>query len=185
MVEIASKSQLRLSFLRWALFLVPLIVLLGWLSGQFSGSGEENRWYLALTKPDLNPPGWVFPVVWTTLYILIGLALSMVANARGASGRAVAIVFFIAQLIGNLLWSPLFFGMHQVSTALLLIGAIFLLSLITAILFSSIRKAAGWLMVPYLVWLAFAGYLNFQIDQLNPDAETLVVPAATSQIELR
>ena len=184
MVEIASKSQLRMSFLRWALFIVPAILLLGWLSGQWSGSGAENRWYMALAKPDMTPPGWVFPVVWTILYILMGLSLSMILHARGATGRGVAITFFCVQLAGNLLWSPLFFKMHQVSNALYLIGFILILTILTTIIFARIRKGAAWLLVPYMVWLSIAATLNFQIDQLNPDAETLVVPAATSQIAI-
>ena len=184
MVEIASKSQLRMSYLRWALFLVPLILLLGWFSGQIAPSGEENRWYMALSKPETTPPGWVFPVVWTTLYILMGLAVSMVANARGAPGRPLAIALFVVQLAFNLIWTPLFFGMHQVGAALWLIVAMFLVAFVTTILFARIRKAAGWLMVPYLAWLVVAGLLNWQIDRLNPDAETLVVPAMTSQIEI-
>lgn len=184
MVEIASKTQLRMSFLRWALFLVPLILLLGWLSGQWSGSGEENRWYSALIKPEMTPPGWAFPLVWTILYVLMGLALAMIFNARGASGRPLAIFLFIVQLIANLIWSPLFFGMHQVGAALWLIVFIFVTAFATTIMFANIRKAAGWLMVPYLAWLVVAGILNWQIDRLNPDAETLVVPAITSQIEI-
>lgn len=182
MVELASKSQLRMSFLRWALFIVPLILLLGWFSGQWSGSGEQNSWYAALTKPETTPPGWVFPVVWTTLYILMGLALSMVLHARGAVGRGLAMALFVAQLLLNLFWSPLFFRMHQVTTAFYVILAIFVLATLTTVLFGRIRKVAAWMMVPYLAWLVIAAALNFQIDRLNPDAETLYVPAVSSQI---
>lgn len=173
-----------MSFLRWALFIVPLILLLGWLSGQWAGSGSENRWYAALAKPDTTPPDWSFGVVWTILYILMGLALAMILHARGANGRLLAIALFVVQLVGNLLWSPLFFGMHQVGAALWLLIAIFVLAFITTLLFARIRTAAGWLLVPYLAWLVVAGILNYQIDTLNPDAETLVVPAATTQIQI-
>ena len=183
MVEIASQSQLRMSFLRWALFIVPAILLLGFLSGQYSGSGEENRWYMELAKPAITPPGWVFPVVWTSLYIMMGLSLSMILHARGAKGRGLAVTLFILQLIGNLLWSPLFFAMHQVSQALILVIGILLLAIVTTFLFARIRKAAAWLLVPYMAWLTVASLLNYQIDVLNPDAETLVVPAAATQID--
>jgi tryptophan-rich sensory protein len=184
MVEIASRSQLRMSFLRWALFTVPLILLLGWFGGNLATSGEENRWFAALDKPDIFPPGWMFGVVWTILYILMGLALAMVLNARGARGRTLAVILFAVALLGNLTWTPLFFGMHQVGAALWLIIFIFLIAFVATILFARIRKAAGWLMVPYLAWLVVAALLNWQIDVMNPDAETLVVPAATSQIEI-
>ena len=85
---IASKGQLRMSFLRWAIVIVPLTLLLGFASGRSVPSGSENGWYQALAKPELTPPGWVFPVAWTTLYILIGLALAMgVASRSRCSSR--------------------------------------------------------------------------------------------------
>ena len=87
MVEIASKSQLRMSFLRWALFVVPALLLLGWFASQWSGAGMENRWYAALAKPDWTPAPLVFPIVWNILYIMMGLSLAMILNARGAAGR--------------------------------------------------------------------------------------------------
>jgi tryptophan-rich sensory protein len=179
---IASKGQLRMSFLRWAIVIVPLILLLGFASGRVVPSGSENGWYMALAKPELNPPGWVFPVVWTTLYIMIGLALAMIVHARGANGRGVAIGLFAAQFLLNLSWTPLFFGAHKVRLALFVIIAILFLAIATTVAFSRIRKGAAWLMVPYLVWLSFAGVLNWRIDQLNPDAERLVPGAQTSQM---
>ena len=98
--------------------------------------------------------------------------------------RGFALLLFFGQLIANFAWSPLFFGMHQVTTALYLIIFILMVTIATAFAFAPIRKAAAWLLVPYMVWLSFAAILNFQIDQLNPDAENkgVVVPAATSQI---
>ena len=182
MNQIASKGQLRMSLLRWILFTVPLIILLGFLSGQIAGSGEENRWFNALTKPEAQPPGWLFGVAWTILYAMMGTAFAMILHARGAPMRGIAIVLFLIQLALNLCWSPLFFGMHQVSAAFWLLVIIFLTALGTTVAFGRIRKAAAWLMVPYLAWLCFAGFLNIQIDRLNPGAETLVVPAARSQI---
>jgi translocator protein len=96
---------------------VPAVVLLGFISGQMSNSGYENRWFAALSKPDIIPPGWVFGAVWSVLYILLGIALAMILFARGAKGRFVALALFFAQLGLNLLWSPLFFAAHQVSLA--------------------------------------------------------------------
>jgi translocator protein len=182
--QIASKGQLRVSFLRWALVTVPAVVLLGFISGQMSNSGYENRWFAALSKPDIIPPGWVFGAVWSVLYILLGIALAMILFARGAKGRFVALALFFAQLGLNLLWSPLFFAAHQVSLAFWLILLILALSIATTVAFSPVRKAAAWLLVPYLVWLSFAAILNFKIDQMNPDAETLVPEAPSTQIVL-
>lgn len=182
MNQIASKGQLRMSLLRWILFTVPLVVLLGFLSGQIAGSGEENRWFSALAKPDAQPPGWVFGVAWTILYIMMGTAFAMVLHARGAPLRGVAIVLFLIQYALNLFWSPLFFGMHQVTAAFWLLLIILAVAISTTFVFGRVRKAAAWLMVPYLTWLSFAGILNKQIDWLNPEAETLVVPAARTQI---
>jgi len=179
---IASKGQLRVSFLRWAVFTVPLILLLGFASGRAVPAGSDNSWYVALQKPALTPPGWVFPVAWTSLYILLGLAVAMILHARGARGRALALTTFAVQFVLNLAWTPLFFGMHQVGTALLVIVAILIVSTITTVLFGRIRPLAAWLMVPYLVWISFAGVLTWRIGQLNPDAETLVPAAHTSQM---
>ncbi|HEY9091807.1 TspO/MBR family protein [Parasphingorhabdus sp.] len=182
MNQIASNGQLRMSLFRWILFVVPVVVLLGFLSGQIAGSTEDNRWFQALVKPDIMPPGWAFGAAWTVLYIMMGTALAMILHARGAPLRGVAVTLFVIQFILNLLWSPLFFGMHQVTAGFWLIIAIFISAFATTMAFGRVRKAAAWLMIPYLAWLCFAGILNRQIGELNPHAETLVVPAATSQI---
>ncbi|MEZ5707999.1 MAG: TspO/MBR family protein [Blastomonas sp.] len=176
MNEIASPLQLRMAFLRWALFFVPLFVLLGFASAMLAGSGEENRWFAALAKPDAQPPGWVFGVAWTFLYILTGLAFTLVFCARGARLRGLALILFVAQFALNLFWSPYFFGMHQVTGAFYLIILILVVAMATTMAFGRIRALAAWFMVPYLAWLCFAAILNKQIDTLNPDAETLIVP---------
>lgn len=179
---IASKGQLRMSLARWALVCVPLVVLLGFLSSRSVPTGNDNRWYSALVKPALTPPDWLFPVAWSTFYIMIGFALAMILNARGARGRGLAVALFAGQLGLNLAWSPLFFGAHLVGWALLTIVGMLLLSIATTFQFARIRRTAAWLMVPYLVWLSFATGLNWRIGQLNPDAETLVPGARTSQV---
>lgn len=182
MSEIASRGQLRMSFLRWAAVTVPAILLLGFLSGRLVPAGDANPWYAALRKPALTPPGWMFPVAWTLLYILIGLALAMVLNARGARGRALAIGLFAVQFAGALAWMPLFFGAHRVGAAALLIGAMVIVAVAATVAFARIRRAAGWLMVPYLAWISFAGVLTVSIGRLNPDAETLAPGGSTSQM---
>lgn len=179
---IASRAQLRMSFLRWAVVTVPAIVLLGFLSGRSVAAGDDSAWYVALSKPAFTPPGWVFPVAWTILYVLMGLAVAMILNARGARGRGRALAVFALQLAMNLAWTPLFFGEHKVGAALALLVAILVCAAISAWLFARIRVQAAWLMLPYLAWLCFAGALNFEIDRMNPDAETLAPGTTTSQI---
>jgi len=173
MTGIASQSQLRMSFLRYALFTVPAIVLLGTLSGTLSGSGAGNGWFEALRKPPLMPPGWVFGAAWTILYILIGLSLAMVLHARGAEKRQRALALFAIQLLLNYAWSPVFFGWHMVGPALSIIAAMIVGTIALILVAWRIRVVAGLLLYPYLGWLVFAGLLNFQIIQLNPDAPTL------------
>lgn len=174
MTAIASRSQLRMSFLRYALITVPAILLLGTLSGRASNSGYGNAWFDALEKPAIMPPSWAFPVAWTILYILLGLALALILHARGARGRGLAVTLFLVQLALNLAWSPIFFAAHQVWTAFFVIVAMFVLAALTGWLFARIRKAAGLLMLPYLAWLLFAATLNWQIAQANPRAAELV-----------
>lgn len=169
MSGLASPAQIRNSFLRWAVVSVPLILLLGSLSGSISGSSSRNAWFIGLAKPAFMPPGWAFGVAWTVLYILMGLAAAIILNARGAHGRPAALTLFLIQLVLNLAWSPLFFGAHQMTAALWLLIAILLFALLTTFAFARIRPLAAWAMGPYLLWLCFAGVLNWSIIQLNPD----------------
>ena len=173
-----------MAYLRWAVVTVPLILLLGFASSRLAPAGKANAWYAALTKGPANPPDWAFPIAWTALYVLMGMALAIVLNARGARGRSAAIALFVFQLALNLVWSPLFFGAHQVTVGLMVIVAMFLVATATTFLFGTIRSSAGWLMVPYLAWLGFAAGLSWDIHRLNPDAETLVPSGATAHMRL-
>ena len=184
MTGIASRSQLRMSFLRYALVTVPLVLLLGTLSGTVAGSGYGNPWFDALVKPGLMPPGWVFGAAWTLLYICLGLSLALILHAKGARGRKVAVGIFLAQLMLNYAWSPIFFAAHQVGLAFIVIVLMIILSAVAALLFARIRRAAGLLMVPYLLWLFFAAFLTWQIGQLNPNAAQLVPPQASADIPI-
>jgi tryptophan-rich sensory protein len=146
---------------------VPAILLLGFTSGWLSNSGYGNPWFDTLRKPDFMPPAWAFPVAWTTLYILIGVAVARAIRGDGPS-RTAALVLFTVQLALNLAWSPVFFGLHQARAALVIIVAMILLVAITIPLFWRICRAAGALMIPYLAWLVFAATLNAAIIRLNP-----------------
>lgn len=184
MNEIASKGQLRWSFARWSFVTIPLILLLGFGAGAVVPSGDASPWYQALSKPAWQPPGWAFPVVWSILYILMGIAIAMILNARGARGRGIAIALFVVQLAVNLSWTIVFFGLHLVSFAAIEILVILALAIATTFAFGRVRRQAAWLMVPYLAWLSFATILAFEIDRRNPYGESLVPAGATTQIQL-
>lgn len=176
---IASRGQLRWSFGRWAIVTVPLVLLLGFVSGRTVAGGSDNRWYVALAKPPLNPPDWLFPVAWSLLYVLLGLALAIVLNARGARWRWPAVAMFAVEIVGLMAWQPLFFGAHEVLGAFVLIAVLLFWGIATTIVFGRVRQAAAWLMVPFLVWVGFAAVLNWSLHRLNPDAER-VAPGATA-----
>lgn len=184
MREIASKGQLRLAYLRWAVVTVPFILLLGFTSARLVPSGSSNPWYVALIKPDDMPPEWAFPVAWTVIYVLMGLALAMIINARGSTLRGPALVLFAVQMAANLAWTPIFFGMHQVTTALAVLGVLAVLVLLTILLFGRIRLGAALLLLPYLAWVCYASFLLYQIHQLNPEAASLVSSGASDQIQI-
>jgi tryptophan-rich sensory protein len=184
MSEIASRGQLRLAYLRWAMVTVPFILLLGFISARFYPAGSQSGWYVALTKPAMTPPNIAFPIAWTVIYILAGLAVAMILNARGARLRVPALILFAVQMVVNLAWSPVFFGLHQVTTALILLYVLAVLVLACIILFARIRVGAALLMVPYLAWICYAGVVLYQIDQLNPNAQGLVSSGSSDQIIL-
>jgi tryptophan-rich sensory protein len=179
---IASKGQLRWAFWRWAIVTVPLVLLLGFWSGNLAPSGNENAWYAALAKPALTPPGWLFPVAWTTLYTLLGLAVAIVLNARGARWRWPAVAMFATEIAALMVWSPLFFGAHKVLAAFGLICFLVLWGIATTVIFGRVRPLAAWLMVPFLVWISFAAMLNLGIHRLNPDAEAVAPGGRTTQM---
>lgn len=178
MTGLASKSQLRMSFLRIALVTVPAVLLLGTVSGQIAGSGYGNPWFDALDKPAFMPPGWVFGIAWTILYVLLGLVLAMLIHARGARRRGAAIGLFLVQLAANYAWTPLFFALHRVDAALWLIFAMIAATLAVALLAWPIRRAAALLLLPYLAWLGLAAALTAEIGRLNPGAVAPAPPSA-------
>lgn len=170
MTELASPGQLRAAFLRWALFVVPGIMFLGYFSGKLAGSGAGNPWFMDLVKPAIYPPPATFGIVWSALYLLMGIALTLVITARGAPQRGLAIGLFVLQFVLNLAWSPLFFGMHQIAAALGLLVAIDVAVIATVAVFRKVRPLAAWLLLPYLVWVMFATLLNWQFLSANPGA---------------
>lgn len=165
---LASSGQLRASFMRWALVCVPVVVLLGFLSGKVSQSGPENPWFAGLVKPAVYPPPATFAIVWTVLFTLMGLALAFVLSARGARGRGVAVLAFVVQFALCLAWSPVFFGAHMLTGSLIVIALLDVAVVVTLGVFWRVRPKAALLMLPYLAWILFATYLNFAFLQANP-----------------
>jgi tryptophan-rich sensory protein len=184
MTELASSGQLRAAFLRWALVLVPGMVMLGFVSSMVSGSGPANPWFEGLDKPAIYPPPQVFGIVWSVLYAMMGLALTVIMTARGAWGRGQAVIVFIVQLLMNLAWSPVFFGAHQITGALVVIGVLDVAVIVTIWLFWRVRPLAGALLLPYLAWILFATVLNWQFLQANPLADGQRGAAAVQRIQL-
>ena len=168
MVEQARED--RAAWWRTALWTVPLIVGLGTLSGVLSNSGFGNPWFDALEKPSFMPPGWTFGLAWTTLYTMLGLALALVLNEPASKERTGALLIFATQLLLNFAWSPIFFAAHDITTARSVIVAMLILAAVAAGKFRRLRPLAGWLLVPYLMWLIFAAALTDQIGRLNPGA---------------
>lgn len=185
MSEIALPGQLRAAFLRWALFLVPGVLLLGFFSGAAANSGPGNLWFDGLVKPGIYPPPQTFGIVWSVLYVMMGFALSLVASARGAPGRGLAVGAFVFQLLLNLAWSPLFFGAHQISAALALLGVLAVALAGTIVLFHKVRPMAAYLMLPYLGWVLFASVLNWQFLQLNPEADGAAGGEVVTSVEFQ
>jgi benzodiazapine receptor len=184
MNRLASPAQLRASFFRWALFIVPLVLLLGFLSGMVAGSTAGNPWFAALAKPGTYPPPATFGIVWTALYAMMGVALALVCAAWGARFRTGAIVLFIVQLLINLAWSPVFFALHEIKIALAVLLALDVTVLVTVGLFWRVRRLAAWLLVPYVLWILFATVLNWQFLELNPQADGANTSYAVQRIEL-
>lgn len=150
-------------------FLICLVIPLaiGFL-GSFFTRESVNTWYTTLVKPELNPPNQIFAPVWTTLYILMGIASYLVwSKRRIVTGYAWAARIYFLQLLLNLMWSYLFFYRRQVDMALIEIGILLIVILVNAIIFYRISKWAGLLYLPYILWVGFASYLTYSIFILN------------------
>ena len=147
------------------IFNLALPLAVGGLSALISG-GMGN--YKIMNQPPLSPPGWVFPIVWTILYLLMGYAAYRVTQS-GADPALIskALLFYWAQLALNFLWSPVFFGLQWYLVAFFILVAMWVLIYITMNLFYKTDKLAGDLLIPYLLWVTFAGYLNFGVFLLN------------------
>lgn len=153
--------------INWKPLLIALAIPLavGGLATLLSGGMAD---YKALEQPPLSPPGWVFPVVWTVLYLLMGYASYRVYTAGMSPALTKkALRFYAAQLALNFLWPIVFFGFEWYLAAFVILVALWVLILMTLRLFTAIDETAGDLLIPYLLWVTFAGYLNLGVYLLN------------------
>ncbi len=155
--------------LRNKIFIVAACALVCLAAGTASGLTtitEIKTWYVSIQKPSWNPPNWIFGPVWSTLYVLMGIALGLVI-IQPKGNRRMAITLFAIQFVLNMAWSFIFFKMHNITLALAEIAAMWVMILATIVTFSKINKTAAWLLVPYISWVSFASLLTFTIWRLN------------------
>jgi tryptophan-rich sensory protein len=124
-----------------------------------------DDWYLNLNKSSLSPPGYMFGIAWTILYILMSTSVWIIWEKE--KKITLPIILYIIQLILNLAWSPVFFKYRQINVALFLLLFIWMLVFTIIVLFYSINKTASLLLMPYLIWLSFAFYLNYYVVKNN------------------
>lgn len=163
---------------------IAISELAGVIGAFFTTPAIASGWYAALARPAFSPPSWVFGPVWVTLYALMGIAAFLVwrrgeiaasprqqflENEGGASrnDRRTALGIFGVQLFLNALWSIIFFGLRSPGWALVDIVALWLAIVLTIVAFARLSKPAAWLLVPYILWVSFAMYLNYAIWALN------------------
>jgi benzodiazapine receptor len=145
-------------------FLVFTLAI-GFVAGQVTAPNIPT-WYADLAKPSFNPPNWVFAPVWTTLYVFIAVAAWRIWLKAGWRARGLAL--WLIQLALNFAWSFLFFGAHAPGAALADLVVLWLAIISTIAVFWRTDRAAGLLLMPYLLWVSFAGVLNYWVWQLNP-----------------
>ncbi len=149
---------------------------LGWFAVTFiaaalgsTASIEASAFYAELVQPTWSPPAWLFGPVWTSLFTLMAIAAALVWRSGGFRAHGTALGLYVGQLVLNALWSWLFFAWHLGGIAFLEVVLLWLAIAATMVLFWRARPLAGLLLVPYLLWVAFAAVLNFTLWQLNPE----------------
>lgn len=140
-----------------------LCLTLGMLSG-YSVQVSDSLWYASLSKPPFNPPAWIFGPVWTLLYFMMGVAFGMLWKDRVKNQRLILI--FITQFIFNVLWSPIFFYYQNIGWAFLDLCALWI-TLVVFMFVARSQRVILFLFSPYILWVTFAGLLNFSIYKMN------------------
>jgi translocator protein len=152
----------------WKLIISVLMVEIIGILGSFSTMSSIPNWYAALTKPAFNPPSWIFGPVWTILYLMIGISFYLVWTSKiKASRKIYAYWIFWIQLLLNGIWTPVFFGMHNLLGGLVIITLLWISIILNMLAFYQISKTSAYLLVPYWLWVSFASALNFSLWWLN------------------
>jgi benzodiazapine receptor len=156
--------------MRWLVLGLWIIgcLAVGAIGGRWTAP-EILGWYRTITRPSFNPPGWIFGPVWTTLYILMGIAAWLVSQAPDSRSRSIGLALFVFQLALNLAWSWIFFHKHAIGSAALEVVVLWCAIGATTLVFSRVTASAAWLMAPYWAWVTFASILNASIWRLNPN----------------
>ena len=147
--------------------LAALSVLLTSTAGRLVSAPSVAGWYKTLAKPSFNPPNWVFPVAWSILFAMMGVAFWRILRLPPSARRTLASRIFLVQLVVNVGWSAAFFGAQSPLAGLIVIVPFWVLIAATARIFASLDRVAGLALVPYLAWVAFATLLNASIVALN------------------
>lgn len=145
------------------LFYILITVFIGSIPSFFLNISDK---YKSLNKPPFSPPGFLFPIVWTILFVLMGISIYKIVKTGSPNTKEAKLIYFI-QLIVNALWTPIFFGLDEYFLAFLWILMLILLVITMLIIFSKIDKISVYLNIPYLLWLLFACYLTFGTFILN------------------
>lgn len=144
---------------------IAIALVVGGLSALFTNMGMDN--YRLVEKPALTPPEIVFPIVWTILFILMGISAARVWIASENKQRNGGLLLYTIQLVVNFFWSIFFFNLQAYGFSFFWLLLLWVLVLLMIISFSKNDKIAAYLQIPYLLWLTFAGYLNFMVWMLN------------------
>lgn len=142
---------------------IPLVV--GGLSALFTAG--NMKLFEEINKPPLSPPGWLFPVVWTILYVLMGIALYLVVMTRTRENKMPAYISFGVQLFFNFFWSIIFFNAQAYLFAFIWLLLLWVAIVLNIYFFNKINSTSAKLLIPYIVWVTFAGYLNLGVFILN------------------
>ena len=140
---------------------------IGALSG-FLSMGSMDDYANMMAKPPLSPPGWLFPVVWAILYVLMGISAAKVWMTKDSPARHKGLNLYVAQLIVNFFWSLIFFNAQAYGFAVIWLLLLWALVLLMILQFYKVDKRAALLQIPYLIWLTFAAYLSIGVWYLNP-----------------
>ncbi|MGB7969579.1 MAG: TspO/MBR family protein [Methanobacterium sp.] len=146
-----------------------LVVFLAGAVGTVYTLKQITTWYVSLIKPSWTPPNWAFGPIWSTLYVLMGISLFLVwREGLERKDVKIAILVFAVQLVINVLWSLVFFASHNIIGGLVMVIVLWISVLITILVFYRISKPAALILIPYLIWVTIAGYLNYTVFLLNP-----------------